>query len=162
MRLKLITLTAMMASLCVIGSFIKVPGPIGSAALDSAPAFIAVAILPPVFASIAGLIGHLATALTSGMPLGPFHFLIAAEMFVIVLVFAQLHHKQYNTIKWLFLIVANGIIAPLPFYFVISPAFYVGAVPSLVVATLINAIVAWMTIPLIEKAKIRIGGNTNA
>lgn len=162
MKIKHITLIALMASICVIGSFIKVPGPIGSPALDSAPAFISVALLPPIFAGLVGFIGHVATALTSGMPLGPFHLLIAVEMLFIVWFFAVLHRKQRNILKWVFLIVANGIIAPLPFYFFISPAFYIGAVPSLVIATSINVIITILVMPFVEKASIRIGGKLNA
>lgn len=158
-KLQLIVLTALISALCVIGGFIKVPGFITTAALDTAPAFISVAFLPPLYSGFAALIGHFATSLTSGFPLGPFHILIAVEMFIIVYVFNILHQKGYKIMKWIFLIVANGVLSPLPFYFIMSPAFYSAAVVSLTIATVINALVAFILIPVIlnvfNKGKVR-------
>lgn len=158
-KLQLIVLTALISALCVIGGFIKVPGFITTSALDTAPAFISVAFLPPLFSGFAALIGHFATSLTSGFPLGPFHILIAVEMFIIVYVFNILHQKGYKIMKWIFLIVANGVLSPLPFYFIMSPAFYSAAVVSLTIATVINALVAFILIPVIlnvvNKGKVR-------
>mgnify|MGYP007126053236 CR=1 FL=1 len=150
-KLKLMTLTAFIASLSVIGSLIKVPGIITSAALDSAPAFLSVAFLPPVYSGIAGGLGHLATAYTSGFPFGPLHILIAVEMFIIVAVFNVLHKKGFTIVKWIFLIIANGILSPLPFYFIISPAFYISALPSLLVATVINVILVLIIMPILVR-----------
>lgn len=153
-KLRFMVLTALIAAICVIGSFIKVPGVITTAALDSAPAFISVAFLPPVFSGIAGALGHLATALTSGFPSGPFHLIIAVEMFIIVYIFNILHKKGFKILKWVFLIIGNGVLSALPFYFLISPAFFIGAVPSLVIATLINAVITMVALPIVSKAFI--------
>lgn len=150
-NLRFITLTALIAAICVIGSFIKVPGFITTAALDSAPAFISVAFLPPLFSGIAASLGHLASALTSGFPSGPLHLIIAIEMFIIVYIFNVLHKKGLNIIKWLFLIVANGVLSALPFYFLISPAFFIGAVPNLLIATIINAVISMVAMPIVAK-----------
>lgn len=153
-KLRYLLLAALISAICVIGSFIKVPVPgIPSAALDSAPAFLSVFFLPPLYAGAVGAIGHLATAITSGMPLGPFHLFIAVEMFVIVFIFAKLHQRHFKWTKWPFLIVANGILAPLPFYFLISPAFYIGALPALVVATVINVVIVMACVPLMSRLK---------
>lgn len=149
--LRLMTLTALVAAICVIGSFIKVPGFITTAALDSAPAFISVAFLPPLYSGFAGAIGHLATALTSGFPSGPFHILIAIEMLIITYIFNVLHKKEFKILKWIFLIVGNGILSAIPFYFLISPGFFIGAVPSLLIASIINAAITMIALPVIEK-----------
>ena len=155
LTLRWMVLTALIAAICVIGSFIKVPGFITTAALDSAPAMISVAFLPPLYSGFAGLIGHIATAYTSGFPSGPFHIIIAVEMFIILYVFNVLHQKSFNVLKWVFLILANGLLAPLPFYFLVAPQFYFGAVPTLLVATLINAIIAIVAIPVVKKVYSR-------
>ncbi|HWK24257.1 MAG TPA: ECF transporter S component [Ureibacillus sp.] len=149
--LRLMVLTALVAAICVIGSFIKVPGVLTTAALDSAPAFISVAFLPPLYSGFAGALGHLATAFTSGFPSGPFHLLIAVEMLIITYIFNVLHHKGFKIAKWVFLIIGNGILSALPFYFLISPAFFIGAVPSLLIATIINAVITMFVLPIIEK-----------
>lgn len=159
-KLRLIILTALIASICVIGSFIKVPvGIVGTAALDSAPALISAIFLPPVFAGAAGALGHIATGLTSGFPLGILHLLIAVEMFIIVAVFAMMHQKGQHILKWIFVIVANGVIAPIPFYFIISPAFYIGSIVSLTIATAVNCVIAIIVMPVLKKVVQRAGVN---
>ena len=159
-KLRLLILTALVAAICVIGGAVKIPvGVITTAALDSAPAFISAAFLPPIFAGAAGAIGHIATGLTSGFPLGVFHILIAIEMFIIIVIFAWMHQKGYNLLKWIFAIVANGIISPLPFYFLISPAFYFGALPGLVVTTIVNLVIAAVVMPVLKNVVNRVGVN---
>ncbi|MGN7476575.1 ECF transporter S component [Solibacillus silvestris] len=157
-KLRYIILTALIAAICVIGSFIKVPvGVIATAALDSAPAVISVLFLPPVFAGAAGALGHIATGLTSGFPLGVFHVLIAVEMFAIVAIFAVLHRKNMYILKWVFVVIANGVIAPLPFYFLISPAFYIGSIASLTIATVVNCVIAIIVMPVLKSVAERAG-----
>lgn len=150
MKVKKLTLTAMFAALCAIGGLLKIPLGIGSTALDSAPAIVAVAFLSPMYAGVAALIGHVASALYAGFPLGPFHLLIALEMLAIIYVFARLHQANYHIGKWVFFIVANGVLAPLPFYFLLSPAFFIGAVPGILIATIFNAAIAGVVMPVLK------------
>ncbi|MDS9472308.1 ECF transporter S component [Sporosarcina pasteurii] len=150
MRLKQLTLAAMFAALCAIGGLLKIPLGIGSTALDSTPALVASAFLPPIYAGMTALIGHSASALYAGFPLGPFHLLIALEMLAIIYVFARLHQAKYQVSKWVFFIVANGLLAPLPFYFLISPSFYVGIVPGILIATIFNAVIAAVVLPVVQ------------
>lgn len=159
-KLRLLILTALIAAICVIGSFIKIPvGVIATAALDSAPALISAVFLPPVFAGAAGALGHIATGLTSGFPLGVFHLIIAVEMFLIVSAFAWLHQQGKSIIKWVFVIIANGIISPLPFYFLISPEFYIASLPSLLIATIVNVVIAIVVMPVLKTVVGRVGVN---
>ena len=158
--LRFLILTALIAAICVIGSFLNVPvGIVATAALDSAPAFISAIFLPPVFAGAAGALGHIATGLTSGFPLGILHILIAAEMFVIVAIFAIMHQKGLHIFKWLFVVIANGVIAPIPFYFIISPAFYIGSIASLTIATAVNCLIAIIVMPVLKTVVQRVGIN---
>lgn len=154
-NLRYLVLTALLAALCAIGGLVKIPvSATASAALDSAPALLAAFVLPPIYAGFTGALGHIATAVSSGMPLGPLHAIIALEMFVIVLVFAYLHKKGFDKIKWLWMLVANGVLATLPFYFLISPAFFIAAVPNLLLATAVNIVVAWLCAPLLQRMKV--------
>jgi len=152
MKLRKMTLTALFAALCAVGGFIKIPSGVGSLALDTVPALLAASFLPPVFVGFASMTGHLASAMYAGFPLGPFHILIAIEMMIILYVFARLHKAGRHISKWVFFIIANGLLAPLPFYFFVSPAFFVGVVPAIVLATVINAVVAAVVMPALSKA----------
>lgn len=156
MKLRLLTLTAMIATLCALGALVKIPVGIGTTALDSVPALVSVAILPPLFSGIAASIGHMVSALSAGMPLGPFHVLIAAEMLLILWVFALLHRAGKHRWKWVFFVFANSVLAPLPFYFLIGPAFFYTAVPSLLLASCLNAVISYMLEPIVKRVYKRV------
>lgn len=154
-KLRKLILTAMVAAICAVGAMIKVPAFISTAALDSAPAFLGVVFLSPILAGVAGLIGHFITALTSGFPLGPLHIIIAVEMLIVVWVFGVMHKKGMYFWKWPVALVLNGIVAPLPFYFIISPAFFWGALGSILMATVINLIIVAVVMPVLSKVFVR-------
>ncbi|MCW1928919.1 ECF transporter S component [Bhargavaea beijingensis] len=151
-RTRLLALTAMVSALCAIGALVKIPMGIGSAALDSAPALLSAVFLPPAAAGTAAMIGHLISAVTGGTPLGPFHLLIAAEMFVVIGGFAWLHHHGRNVLKWGFFLIGNGVLAVLPFYWLVSPAFFWTAIVAIPAATLVNAVIAGAVMPIVRKA----------
>lgn len=150
MQIKHLTLAAMFAALSAIGGLIKIPLGIGTTALDSAPALIAVAFISPPLAGAAAFIGHIASALYVGFPLGPFHLLIAGEMLLIVYIFARMYQANLGKSKWLFFIVGNGLLSPLPFYFLMSPAFFIGVLPGIFIATVFNAVVAGIVFPALK------------
>ncbi|MFD4490441.1 ECF transporter S component [Lysinibacillus fusiformis] len=151
-------LTAMVAAICAVGAAIKVPAFISTAALDSAPAFLGVVFLSPLLAGVAGLIGHFISALTAGFPLGPLHVIIAIEMFIVVWIFGVMHKKGMHVWKWPVALVLNGIVAPLPFYFIISPAFFWGALASIFIATAINLMIVAVVMPILSKVFVRKAG----
>ena len=155
MKLRLLTLAAMFAALCAIGAFIKVPVGIGSAAMDTVPALISVSFLPPIYAGAASLIGHLSSSLFAGFPLGPLHLIIAAEMFVILFVYTKLHKAGHHAWKWIFFIFANSVLTTLPFYWIISPAFFAAALPGITLATILNASIAMIVSPVVERVMKR-------
>ncbi|PCD84501.1 ECF transporter S component [Lysinibacillus fusiformis] len=151
-------LTAMVAAICAVGAAIKVPAFISTAALDSAPAFLGVVFLSPLLAGVAGLIGHFISALTAGFPLGPLHVIIAIEMFIVVWIFGVMHKKGMHVWKWPVALILNGIVAPLPFYFIISPAFFWGALASIFIATAINLMIVAIVMPILSKVFVRKAG----
>ena len=86
-----VTLAALFIALCGIGALLKIPGPFNSVALDLAPALISTLFLGPVWAGVIAALGHLISAFTGGLPLGPFHAIVAVEMFVIVYAVSYTH-----------------------------------------------------------------------
>ena len=150
-----VTLAALFIALCGIGALLKIPGPFSSVALDLAPALISTLFLGPVWAGVIAALGHLISAFTGGLPLGPFHAIVAVEMFVIVYVFGLMIKRGWRFAGFLFVTLATGLLAPLPFYFLISPALYMTLMPILLVATAINSGVAWVALPLLKRFKTR-------
>lgn len=150
-----VTLAALFIALCGIGALLKIPGPFSSVALDLAPALISTLFLGPVWAGVIAAFGHLISAFTGGLPLGPFHAIVALEMLVIVFVFGLMMKRGWRAAGFLFVTLATGLLAPLPFYFLISPAMYFTLVPVLLVATAINSVVAWVALPFLKRIKLR-------
>lgn len=151
METKKLVLAALFIGLSAVGGMIKIPLGIASIALDTMPALIAVLFFSAPLAGTIAIFGHLLSALFGGMPLGPFHFLIALEMGAIVWLFAKLHKGNKDWIKWVAFILGNGVIAAIPFYFLLSPAFFYTSVPALVFAASVNAAAAAIVMPAIIK-----------
>lgn len=148
---KKLALAALFISLSAIGGMIKIPLGIASIALDSMPALVAVLFFSAPLAGTIAAFGHLISALFGGMPLGPFHLIIAIEMWAVVWLFAKLHQAGKRWLKWPAFIIGNGVIAAVPFYFLLSPAFFYASVPGLVIAASINAGVAALLMPHVLK-----------
>ncbi|MBT2583023.1 ECF transporter S component [Planococcus sp. ISL-109] len=155
MKTQQIALAALFISLSAIGGMVKIPLGIASIALDAMPALVAALFLAAPLAGFIAAAGHLLSAMFGGMPLGPFHLLIAAEMFAIVWLFAKLHQGGKVWLKWGVFIIGNGILAALPFYFLLSPAFFYASVPGLLLAASINAAVAALVSPFVVQVAKR-------
>lgn len=159
MTTKKLALAALFVSLSAIGGMIKIPLGIASIALDSMPALVAVLFFSAPLAGTIAAFGHLISALFGGMPLGPFHLIIAVEMWAVVWLFAKLHQAGKVWLKWPAFIIGNGVVAAMPFYFLLSPAFFYASVPGLVIAASINAAVAALLMPYVLKVH---GGSFHA
>lgn len=75
-----IAVVTIFSALSVVGSFIKLPSPLPTVAFDSLPGFFTALYFGPLAGALVLAIGHLATSLVSGFPLGSLHFLIAVGM----------------------------------------------------------------------------------
>lgn len=150
-----LTLAAFFIALCGIGAILKVPGPISSVALDLAPALISTLFLGPVWGGVIAAFGHLISSFTGGLPLGPFHWIVALEMLLIVWSFGVLMKRGWRVVGFVFVTFATGIVAPFPLYFLVSPALYFTLVPMLMIATAINCVVAWVIVPFLKRIPLR-------
>lgn len=151
MTTRKLALAALFISLSAIGGMIKIPLGIASIALDAMPALLAVLFFTAPLAGTIAAFGHLLSASFGGLPLGPFHLLIAVEMWAVVWLFAKLHHAGKRWLKWAAFIIGNGVLAAVPFYFLLSPAFFYASVPALLIAASINAAVAALLMPYVLK-----------
>ncbi|WP_066301735.1 ECF transporter S component [Bacillus sp. FJAT-29937] len=144
-------LIALLVALTAIGAAIKVPAIIGSVGLDAFPALLAAAILGGPSGAVVGAMGHLLSALLGGMPMGPLHGIVAVEMAILAYVFAVLYRKGMKWQAGVFFILGNSFAAPLPFTFLISEAFYLTIVPSLLIGSALNTILAFILIPRLAR-----------
>lgn len=141
---------------------VKIPGPAGSIALDSAPAFFAALFFSPIVGAIVGFVGHIGSAATAGFPFGGLHIYVAIEMFLWVLMFGYLA-KIKKTVPVLIIsgtmaAIMNGVLGPL--ILTITPIFNLeysiakGLIPFLLFAAAVNIALAIVSFVLIVKTKI--------
>ncbi len=81
-RTYLIARITVFAALSVVGSFIQLPSPVSTVALDSAPGFFAALYFGPLDGFCVFGLGHLSTAIVHGFPLGFLHLPIAVGLAV--------------------------------------------------------------------------------
>ncbi|WP_338450777.1 ECF transporter S component [Niallia oryzisoli] len=147
MNIKKISLISLFIALSVIGASIKIPAIVSSVALDMVPALTAGVILGSLPGALVALFGHLVSALIGGMPLGPFHFLIAVEMALLVWLFTFIYGKGKRTIASILFVIGNAFVSPLPFLFIMGSGFYIGMIPSLLIGAVLNTVLALLLAP---------------
>lgn len=145
-----ISLLAFFVGLAVVGAFIKIPAVVSSVALDSFPALLAAAFFGGGAGAVVAGLAHLVSAIIGGLPLGPLHFIVAVEMAVIAAVFAVIYRKGRKWTASIFFVIANALIAPLPFIFFYGVAFFIALIPSLAIGSVINMVIALLLIPRLE------------
>jgi ABC-type Co2+ transport system permease subunit len=136
---KLINLVrvSLLIALSAVGAYLKFPSPIGSIALDSLPGYLGVLLLGGAKGSIILIIGHLISALTASLPLGPIHLIIALLMGVSGLIFGYLIDKN-RVLATVIAIIYNGIIIPALLIPILGLGFFIGIVPMLLLASGVN------------------------
>jgi uncharacterized membrane protein len=144
-RQKLLAYIIVFIAMSGIGSAIKIPIGMTSIALDSAPALLASITLGPIAGATVAVIGHIVSAFLGGLPLGAFHILISIEMGIIVYLLGVLSRNGTAPVSFGFFILCNTLIAPLPFYFLLSPAFYWTILFPLFIGSLCNSGIAAVT-----------------
>ncbi|MBC7217841.1 MAG: ECF transporter S component [Candidatus Caldatribacterium sp.] len=138
-----LSLSAALVALCVVGSFIKIPSPTGTVALDSLPGFFSALALGYGEGAAVALLGHILTSLNVGFPLGfPIHLLIALEMGGIVLLFRFVFKRLGILAAIISGILLNGILAPLGLVPLFGWGFFFGMLPSLIIGSAVNIVLA--------------------
>jgi len=148
---------AIFIALSVVGAFIKFPSPTGTVAMDSCPGFFSALTWGYIEGIIVIALGHLATAASTGFPLGAIHAAIAILMAVAAALY-RFGGTKVPEKAGLNLIAAvilggtfNGIMAIL-----LSPILGIGLAiaitPSLLVASYVNTVVAAVAHKIVKKA----------
>src|SRR5699024_4037691 len=137
-------------ALSIIGAMIKIPAVVGSVALDAFPALVVVVLRGTKSGMFVAAMGHLMSSLFVGMPLGPMHVFVAMEMAVIVWICGALYQSGKKWVACMVFIILNGIIAPLPFALLLSLPFYLSLVPSVLIGSALNGILALIFIQRFE------------
>ncbi len=146
-----LTLIALFIALSAIGSYMMLPGPIGSVALDSAPGFIASVILGGGSGALVLGLGHILTAIRSGLPLGPIHVIIAILMAGIAPVYCYFWKKYNHWIAGLVGIILNGLVINAFLIPLLGVPFFMAMIPVLTIGATFNISIATLVVILLER-----------
>ncbi len=140
-----------------VGGLVKLPSPVGSIALDSAPGYFLAAFVHPVLGGLVGAVGHLASAATAGFLLGDAHLWIALEMFFWCFAFGAMA-RAGKSLWWLgggalVATILNGVVGPYLLYALgqIERHVALGVMVLLTLASAINIAIACAGVVLIER-----------
>ncbi|SKC81647.1 ECF transporter S component [Maledivibacter halophilus] len=149
---KKLVLMAMFIALSFVGSYIKIPSPLGTIAFDSTAGYLSGLILGGITGGTIGFLGHILTSASIGFPLSlPVHLIVAIMMFISVYLYGFVYKKTNIFIGAFVGILLNGIVSPL--ILLIFPQFgwpfFLGIAPFLLIGSTLNVILsALVFIPL--------------
>jgi len=131
----------LLTALSAVGALVKIPSPVGSIALDSAPGYFA-ALIALREGAIVATLGHLFSAYTAGFPLGiHMHVIVAIFMAFCATVFGVISKRRVK-IAILVATLLNGVVGS----FLVLPIGGIGFVltimPFLVLASAVNIVIA--------------------
>lgn len=152
---KKLVLMAMFIALSFVGSYIKIPSPVQSIALDSMPAYLGGLALGGMEGGIIAFIGHVLTSANTGFPLSlPVHLIIAIIMFISVFLYSFTYRKANIIAAGVVGILLNGIGAPLALTLLpqFGWAFFIGITPFLLLASSINVIISLLVFLSLKKS----------
>ena len=152
-----LAIMAIFIALSAVGSLIKIPSPLGSIGLDSAPGFFAAVAFGGWVGFIVIAVGHILSAAIVGLPLPlPVHLAVAAGMGVCALVFRWLGRKG---LVWLVVaVIATSLLNSFGLGLIVLPiggwGMYAASVPSLLVAAVVNLIIAAVAYYAVRNSKL--------
>lgn len=149
---KRITVMAIFVALSAVGALIKIPSPLGTIALDSAPGFFVALGFTGWMGAVVAAIGHLLTAAFTGFPQTiPVHLFIAVGMGVCAWILGTL--KKFGTVGVVGGFVLAAVLNSFGLALILIPLAgmpaYLAAVPFLLVGAVVNlaiAVLAWLAL----------------
>ena len=152
---KTLAIMAVFIALSVVGAMLKIPSPVGTIGMDSAPGFFSAIAFGSIAGAVVISIGHLLTSVMVGFPLGiPMHLLIAALMALWAVTFRFVTKKIGLIPAVIVAIFLNGVISSFTMMPMGGMGAVIGIMPFLVVGSAINIVVAAVAYKIINKSNL--------
>jgi uncharacterized membrane protein len=154
---KRISIIAIFIALSAVGAMIKIPSPIGTIGIDSAPGYFCALAFGCIEGAVVISIGHLISAAVVGFPLSiPIHILIAVSMALWAIIYRWIANKgKYGIILAVITaILLNGVVSALLLLFVGGWGMVAGMIPFLLVAAGINVVISAIAYKSVKGSKL--------
>ncbi len=155
LHVKRIAIMAVFIALSAVGALIKIPSPVGTIGLDSAPGFFSAVAFGSIEGAVIIALGHMLTAAVAGFPLTiPIHIFIAIQMALWALAFRWANNTFGKVAAVVTGIVLNGVVSSFTMMIIGGWGAVIGIMPFLVVGSAINVIIAVMAYSIIKRSKL--------
>ncbi len=142
-NVKRISIIAIFVALSAVGSMIKIPSPIGTIGLDSAPGYFSAIAFGGVEGAIVIGIGHMLSAAVVGFPLSiPIDIFIAIQMAIWAIIYRYIFKKYGAVFGIVVAVILNGVISSFTLILVGGMGMVFSLMPFLIVASAINIIIS--------------------
>jgi len=146
---------AIFIALSAVGAMIKIPSPVGTIGLDSAPGYFCALAFGYVEGAAVIFIGHLLTAGVVGFPLGlPLHLFIGMQMALWAILVRFIKEKLGLWPAVATGVVLNGVVSAFTTVFIGGMGAVIGIMPFLIAGSLFNILVAAITYKSLKKGKL--------
>lgn len=152
---KRLAIMAIFIALSAVGSFIKIPSPVGTIGLDSAPGFFAALAFGGFEGAVIIALGHILTSAVVGFPLTiPLHLVIAVLMALWAIIFRWVTRKIGLIPAMIAAIFLNGVVSSFIMYPMGGMGAVIGVMPFLVIGSAINVILSGIAYQALKKSSL--------
>ena len=146
---------AIFIALSAVGAMIKIPSPVGTVGLDSAPGYFCAFAFGAVEGAAVVFVGHLLTASVVGFPLGlPLHLFIGLQMAFWAILVRFIQQKIGIWPAVVTGVILNGVVSAFSMVFVGGMGAVIGIMPFLIAGSLFNILVAAIAYRGLKKSKM--------
>ncbi|MDQ7093462.1 ECF transporter S component [Desulfosporosinus sp. PR] len=150
-----LSIMAVFIALSAVGALIKIPSPVGTIGMDSAPGFFSALAFGGSEGAVVISLGHLLSSAVVGFPLTiPVHLYIAFQMALWALVYRWVN-KTLGLIPAVIAgIILNGVVSSFAMVPIMGMGGALGVLPFLVVGSALNVIISAIVYKAIKGSRL--------
>ena len=154
-NVKRLSIMAIFIALSAVGALIKIPSPVGTIGMDSAPGFFSALAFGGLTGAIVIAFGHLLTAAVIGFPMTiPIHLYIALQMALWAVAYRWVNEKFGLIPAAIVGIILNGVVSSFAMLPMMGMGGVIGLMPFLVVGAVLNVIISAVAYKAIKGSRL--------
>jgi len=154
-KVKRLSIMAIFIALSAVGALIKIPSPVGTIGMDSAPGFFCALAFGGLTGAIVIAFGHLLTAAVIGFPMTiPIHLYIALQMAIWTVTYRWVNDKLGLIPAVIVAIILNGVVSAFAMLPIMGMGGVLGLMPFLVVGAALNVIISAVVYKAIKGSRL--------
>ncbi|KJR48758.1 Substrate-specific component CblT [Desulfosporosinus sp. I2] len=154
-NVKRLSIMAIFIALSAVGALIKIPSPVGTIGMDSAPGFFSALAFGGLTGAIVIAFGHLLTAAVIGFPMTiPIHLYIALQMALWAVAYRWVNKKFGLIPAAIVAIILNGVVSSFAMLPMMGMGGVIGLMPFLVVGAALNVIISAVAYKAIKGSRL--------